>query len=165
MKINEVQVGSKLKSGQQRSLYTPFDENRLIKLVQKNCSEYLSDVSSTGKLLYRGFTEYRDRMAYGEYKSNGPLYFIGKSREDRLPIGSNYSDKHSFQRICQLTCDIYLKLVGFSALRSNSTFVSSTQEMANMWGEKYIIFPINGFSFGYSKTHNNDSAAESLLSG
>ncbi len=113
-------------------------------LVEKNCSNILSTYKETGNVLFRGVTG----------KTNTAKLFLGQSRNDRKPIASS-------NEIYAQICDLYLKLAGFTALRGNSTFCNSDYDEVMWWGDEvYIIFPINGFTYGYSRTRTNIPASD-----
>lgn len=104
------------------------------------CSEYHDICEPTGKTLFRGIqnTSYD---AFKSYPSANRIPIFGMSKEQQL-------------------ANRYMKTAGLEALQSNSIFCNSSERKVQMWGEVYMIFPINGFSFAYSKkqtdtgTHN-----------
>ena len=102
-------------------------------MVEKHCSEFLKIVRQTEKFLYRGTNN----------SSSKSSIFIAKNREDRVPI---WGGNRKYAKIC----DLYLKTSGFTALRGNSTFCNSSYSKAQAWGNVFMIFPVNGFSFSYS---------------
>jgi hypothetical protein len=110
------------------------DKEKVIKFILKNCSEFLSICKKSRKLLYRG-------------SKKSPKSFIGLPRQDRRSIEGNYSTQAMIQG------DIFLKASGIKALRSESIFCNSDFYEAKNYGTLYMIFPLNGFNFAYSKIH------------
>lgn len=156
MLINEIEI-PKLKSGETTDIYSIDKTNEeyvstLVDTLQNKCNTYIQSCKETNNFLYRGFRELNE--------SNKNQYvFVGKSHDDRLQIFSEYNNKKSYEQISQLICDINLKLMGFTALRSNSTFCNSNSIEVSIWGEPYVMFPVNGFTFSYSTVHTGVPAA------
>ena len=109
--------------------------------IERECSEAVDAVIKTGKFLFRG----------QEYTSK-PV-FVGRPWDKRKPRDSNAE--------AQVLYDKNLKLMGFTALRSNSIFTTSTKSDAAEFGTIYAIFPKNGFSFTWS-TVNQDLVLHSV---
>lgn len=109
------------------------DENllKVLDLIIRDCPYALNEMRKAKKLLYRGL-----------HKIPGE-YFKGVSRENRNPKDS--SDE------AQKIVDSVLAKAGFKALRGNSIFTSSDYYQAENYGNTYMIFPIDGFSFTTSK--------------
>jgi hypothetical protein len=128
MRINEIEAGEKSHIPDVHGAADKF-----YALIEQNCSDALSVMKETGKLLYRGI---RRRSA------QFPI-FHGRSRENRKTLDS--SEK------TQLTIDFYLGNSGFTALRSNSIFCTSKSSFATNYGTVYLIFPFNGFDFTWSE--------------
>lgn len=103
---------------------------RYVELIQKDCSEYAQAVIATGKVLYRG-----------SGNTSMPAY-VARSRSNRSPDNTPLSIQKGFDKL--------LSSQGFTALRGNSIFTTSRQLQAARYGEPYIIFPKNGFSFTWS---------------
>ena len=122
---------------QHEELNTFIDEKtlRYFSYIEKHCSEYLTTVDKTNKILFRGQNDV-----------SMPI-FIGHPRENRKPSDSDPG--------AQALYDKYLTLMGFKALRSNSIFASSDKYHAGRYGDIYAIFPINGFQFTWS-TNESD---------
>ena len=135
MRICEIAPGEK-----RNVQISKFDEvwNRLI---VPNCSEILKIYSSSNKLLYRRTKKYTNKI------------FRGTSRNDRRPLDSYLFLSELF--------DIGLKYLGMTALKSNSIFASNDRSGTYQFGHNdYIIFPIDGFKYTYTKfadlTLNNE---------
>jgi hypothetical protein len=116
--------------------------------IKTHCSQFLKIVISSKRFLYRGFKEVES-----EPHSN---MFIGYPRADRRPVDSQTSDD-AYANAANYT-DMCLKRSGFSALRGNSIFCNSKISEATPWGEVYLIFPINGYTFGYSSIFSGCAA-------
>lgn len=101
------------------------------KTLAPNCSEILQVYKTSKLVLFRG--TYRDDSAA----------FVGRSLENREPVDSS--------RVAQQLYDTALKELGITALRSNSIFTSANYDQATSYGSPYVIFPINGFAFSYTK--------------
>lgn len=149
MKINELKLDliHKLKPGEQwKVLSSNFNKiTEVVNFIRLNCSEFLQTAAQTKKFLYRGIRNEKREI------------FMGYPRENRPSIEGEY--KTSRAKIA----DSYLQAAGFKALRSNSIFCNSSEYKAGCWGETYLIFPINGFSFGYSKIRTGCTASEYIF--
>ncbi len=104
------------------------DNPRLIPFIQKNCSDFL-DVAGKRKL-YHGV-------------HSRPSIFFGRTMNDRRPQATD-------PEIAKLI-DLKLSEAGFTAIRSNSIFCSGDSLLTSNFGPTYCIFPINGFSFTWSR--------------
>lgn len=145
MLLQEFDIGS-LKSGEVCDINTK-SFNKLSQWIKEYCSEYLIIVKEEGgDLLFRGFQGMIEDI------------FIGKSREDRRPIANWDIDNIEYAK----RCDQLLTIAGFKATRGNSIFCTSNIRIAQRWGTAYVIFPINGFSFGYSRLYTNTTCMEYL---
>lgn len=109
--------------------------------IERECSEAVDAVIKTGKFLFRG-----------QEDTSKPV-FVGRPWDKREPRDSNAD--------AQVLYDKNLKLMGFTALRSNSIFTTSTKSNAAEFGTIYAIFPKNGFSFTWS-TVNDDLVLHSV---
>jgi hypothetical protein len=123
MKIYEIEAGEKVEIEQ--------NFENFYSLVEQNCSEALSAMKATKKFLYRG-------VKYAQHSA-----FHGKSRENRNTLDTSERSQRSI--------DFLLKHSGFTALRSNSIFCTSSSSFAGGYGLTYLIFPINGFAFTWAK--------------
>lgn len=108
--------------------------NQLGEFIKTNCSEYLFELKSSVKNnLFRGMG----------LKNESPPIFLGQSRNDRRPKDSDYS--------MQTVIDDRLQKLGYTALRRNSIFCTTNMNTASGYGNIYVIFPLNGFSFTWSE--------------
>lgn len=120
----------------------------LTKFINTNCSEFLGSVKESHQFLYRGIL------------GPGNLgIFLGQSRSDRQVIAKTrgHEGANEGQKVANM-CDELLVAAGFTAVRGNSIFCNPVFNNAGLWGSVYIIFPINGFSFGYSLQFTNSTA-------
>lgn len=132
---------SKLSSGDVKEINANVESLSL--WIKDHCSEFLKMKGAND--LVRGVRE------------NSPSIFMGYPRKNRRSIEGEIST--------ELTkiVDKYMQMTGFTALRGNSLFCNSDPEMAEPWGELYVIFPINGFTFAYSKRHTCCSGASYIF--
>ncbi len=131
MKINEI-VDNQIPVGMISS-HGEEDATNIISLIEKNCSEVLSFIKQSRRLLYRGVDTAKS-IDFG---------FIGKSTNERPPLSS--------PRWLQEDTDFKLLSMGFKALRSNSIFCVADNNIARGYGTVFAIFPFNGFSFTWSE--------------
>jgi hypothetical protein len=110
---------------------------RALAFIDKNCQQFLKEMKKSKKLMFHGFKS----------DLNPNEIFIGKPRFDREP--SDTEKNH------QDFLDKALTSNGFKALRSNSIFCSSSVNQTEDYGEVYIIFPLDGFSFTWSTIHSD----------
>lgn len=103
---------------------------KIFKLIRRDCSDYLQISRSSHSMLYRGI-------------DIGIPAFRSQSLAKRQPVDTS--------KFTQAEIDRDLANSGFKALRGNSIFVTSDYNVANAYGNTYIIFPVNGFEFTYSK--------------
>lgn len=116
--------------------YKPIKSDDLKKFlmgIQKQCSEILSVYREVpGRYLYRGFS------------SNPTAYFLkGVSPTNRMPTDMSYT-------VHSKLVHLFNKL-GIKANRSNSIFCTTHGITAQGHGPVYIIFPINGFNYSWSR--------------
>ena len=121
---------SELKLNSGATTFTNDNDRIMLKRLQRDCSDFIS--SMDGRPLYRGFTS-----------SNLPKSFITTTRDNRVP--------KNMPLVAQQQIDSALSAEGFTALRSNSIFCSGGRGLAESYGALYYIFPINGFSFTWSR--------------
>jgi len=138
MKISDLK-SIKLSQDQPQAMPSSFDT--AWKFVEKHCSEVLQHYKTTHKILYRGV------------KKGGPDIFLGQPREHREVVAPRVES----QPYAEL-CDLYLKTMGFSALRLSSIFCNASSNKASPWGNVFMIFPFNGFTFTWSKLRTDMSA-------
>jgi len=105
-----------------------FDLETLHKILNE-CSEAVSLIKKTNKFMIRG--------THGRNTNTG--IFKDVIRPDRLSRDTN--------AIISSFIDEWLVEHNFTAIRSNSLFVSSNWIQANQYGTLYIIFPKNGFKY------------------
>jgi hypothetical protein len=125
----------------QAGAHEPVDSNKLleaIEFVKSNCGQFLKEVSASNQFLYRGI----DR------KFTSSDIFTGKPQDFRNPVETN---SESTERRIADVCNALLKEAGFTALRNNSLFCTSSLRDAKPWGAPCIMFFLDGYSFGYSK--------------
>lgn len=117
---------------------TPIKLENLLKGIKKNCSQILKvyqqinnkDMTS-GNFIFRGINSTEDAlygMPYNHRRAKDSDQFIHKLADD------------------------YMKRIGIKARRTNSIFTTSDKNQASQYGKHvYIIFPVDGFDFCYSK--------------
>jgi hypothetical protein len=145
MRLFELDFNHKLLPGQ----HAPVDSDQLpnaIDFVKKNCQQYIKEVHKSKKFLYRGFG--------GGYARAD--IFTGKPQDYRRPIGSQ-SDNTLDVKVAK-KCNELLSAAGFTALRDNSLFCNPIPGEASDWGKVYVMFFLDGYSFGYSRIHTYTSA-------
>jgi hypothetical protein len=106
---------------------TGLKAEQIISLIRSECSDILAAYKATKKFLYRG----SDSMEHQFCKFS--------SRDNRTPLDNGFD----FQK----AVDSALRSVGATALRSNSTFVTSQMSSAEYFGRLFVVFPINGFQY------------------
>lgn len=106
---------------------------KILDYINSNCSNYVAEMKKAGLLLYRGIKsdESKDRIA-----------FIGNSRTDRKPKDSNLGASQEFNQI--------MTELGIEANRSNSIFTTSDTSRSSIYGDQYIIFPLNSAKFSWT---------------
>lgn len=100
--------------------------------VTSKCSDAVNAMRQAGTLLYRG-------------TSNAGDIYIGKPHNNRRVMTSSSTAQEIYdEKIAQ---------AGFKALRGNSIFTSGDTGLAfNFGSSKYMIFPVNGFQFTWSRS-------------
>ena len=134
MRLNEIDPDS-IGPGQKISavdLMSQEDPDKLENYIRQHCSDVLKDIQAVGRYLYRGL----------RVSGQGTSVFVGQSRQDRKPKDTVSIVSAFFDRA--------LDKNGFTALRSNSIFVTSDRSNAQAYGALYAIFPMNGFNFTYT---------------
>jgi hypothetical protein len=140
MKINEIEQG-------ERQSVPYYGMERIIDTLKAECSDSLDAMRSVGKFLYRGVkvgganvgSVWKPRHLQG----NSPTIFKSSSRDNRRPMDTPNQ--------IQNMIDGALREYGFTALRSNSIFCSGYKAAAINYGVPYLIFPVDGFDFTWSK--------------
>lgn len=109
------------------------DVGKLLKTVEKECSDVLAAFRSSKTVLYRGVKS---------GKTNPPAY-VGRSRSNRQTLNSTSQ--------AQQVYDVALQKMGITALRSNSIFTTTDLAQASGYGNAlYVIIPKNGFQFSWT---------------
>jgi hypothetical protein len=130
MRINEIIFKKKKPTPPEISeedIYTALE------YIDENCSEFLTALKGTETFLYRGLDPKFSKTPL--FKTQSPI--------NRNPTGQSQPQ--------QAMLDLFLKTSGFTALRTNSILCTTAESQAREFGLIYIIFPINGFSFTWSK--------------
>lgn len=106
--------------------------DRIVKFILTHCKKILKIYEdSNWAWLYNGTKKY-----------NSPV-FLGNLVKNREPRDTNST--------VSLYIDKALQYVGFKALRSNSLFCISDKKTAASYGNIYIIFPLDGFSYTWCR--------------
>lgn len=142
MRIDELDF-KKIKKPGEVVNYSDNKLNKAFNRIEILCNEYLSIVRKSKNILYRGAI----------HKNIKSKIFMANSKP-RVSVEGNKATNY------QKLCDTYLSLAGFKALRGNSIFTNSEYRMAKFWGNTYLIFPLNGFEFTYSKKYSGVPAAD-----
>lgn len=124
MRISEIAPGEKARIANNRI-------PSFIKLVKTECSDAWEAYNRNYSLLYRGVKN-----------AHATNMFHSMPRADRRVLTSHPK--------LQTYIDDALKATGFTALRSNSIFCTSSLRDATSYGKPFIIFPKNGFQFTWS---------------
>jgi hypothetical protein len=102
---------------------------RYATVIKRDCSESLSAMQLTGKVLYRGF------------RSAPSAAFKGASRDNRTPYSRRQFVKEFNSELAE---------IGIETNRTNSISTSSKSTDASIFGQLYYLFPIDGFKFMWS---------------
>jgi hypothetical protein len=113
--------------------------------IKKHCSDILDLYRSNGSVFYRGTKS----PSYDSYA------FVSQSRQDRRPKDSGRNTTIYFDNV--------LSSAGFTALRSNSIFVTSKIGLADDYGDVFMVFPFNGFTYTYTNRKDVIIDSESLI--
>jgi hypothetical protein len=112
--------------------------------IKKHCSDILDLYRSNGSVFYRGTKS----PSYDSYA------FVSQSRQDRRPKDSGRNTTIYFDNV--------LSSAGFTALRSNSIFITSRIGQAESYGDVFVVFPFNGFTYTYTNRNDVIIHSESL---
>lgn len=130
--------------------YQPEEYDKIAAIIKTQCSEFVEAYRKTDQVLYRGLsTSHRGGV------------FKGRPPQDRAPKDSSKLASEMFDLVCQK--------LGIKALRSNSIFTSSDYTMAQTFkgtgtqGTIYVIIPVNGADYSWSKFHKDLVITESSL--
>lgn len=104
------------------------NDDKISKLIQKNCSEILAFYNRTGNVFYRGFNN-DDFIKITPYKNRKP--------KDTQPI-------------IQEIIDDYLEEKFNWRPRSTGVFASPIYGIAGEYGKQNVIFPFDGFEYIWS---------------
>lgn len=129
MKLNELITHDKLNHGEEKWMLSTKEKD-LINFMRDNCSDIID--------LYKRIKHY---MYHGIRNPDSNI-LLGKSRVDRRPMDTPIEMQEMF--------DDKLKRAGFKALRSNSIFCTGSSDFAGNYGDTFVIFPVNGFSYTWS---------------
>lgn len=129
--LNTTKYNKALKK--QASLEKRLNSDQIIDYINKHCGNYVKEMQTAGKLLYRGIKS---------DESGNNFAFIGNSRKNRKPRDSDKKAAREFDKM--------LLRAGFEALRSNSIFVTSDIVRTSQYGSRYMIFPLNSATFTYT---------------
>ena len=116
----------------------PVKMDNLFKALAKHCKEIIK----VYKELNRNNFD-RERFLFRGIKSSDDAVY-GKPFEARKPKDSN-RDLHDL-------VNGTINNLGFEANRENAMFVSGDRGQASNYGSLYIMFPMDGFKFTWSKT-------------
>lgn len=98
---------------------------KLVEILQSECSDIISAYSASGKMLFRG-------------ENNNSSIFTKKIRPNRIPVEMK-QDAHKL-------IHKYMLANGMEATRMNSIFCSGKYDIAESWGSTvYAVFPRNGW--------------------
>lgn len=129
MKINEVIDHTKLKNGQEEWMVSSKITS-LINFMKKNCSNIIKIYKDEGYFLYRGI------------RHQASSILLGRSRDDRKPMDTPPDIQNKLDKV--------LASQGFTALRGNSIFCSSSFAFVHDYGTPFMIFPVNGFTYTWN---------------
>ena len=101
------------------------DIEKLAETIKHNCKDTLRAYQHSGDFLYRGIKNVWDKV------------IITGIRPDRRPVEM----KPEFHEILH---DAFLKL-GLRATRKNAIFCTTNIDLADDWGNVYVIFPKDGW--------------------
>lgn len=101
-----------------------------VALIKKNCQPFLQQCNQ--RFLYRGIHSLKTNNEFIKFDV----------RQNRSPTGSS-----------RILHELYIKAfnkLGFVANRNNSIFCSGSLDLADVYGNVYIVFPIGPFQFTWS---------------
>lgn len=116
----------------------PIKMDNLFKALAKNCKEIIKVYKelnrnnfSREKFLYRGIKRSTDDALYGK------PFTARKPKDSNVELHDLVNDT--------------INTLGFDANRENAMFVSGDRSQASGYGNLYIMFPVDGFTFTWSK--------------
>jgi hypothetical protein len=153
MQKNAAKLGSKIKRNGVPPLLREEDEAPKLtlvpipedvdpaELIRTECSEFLKMLGSSDTFLYRGIK--------GALEKNIPVAFWDYTKPRKKPMDTPVE--------IQTVVDTVLKSAGFTALRGNSLYCTSSFSFAEIYGKDnvYYIFPKNGFTFTWSEKYKD----------
>ena len=106
----------------------------VIELIKKDCQPWLNEAN---RFAYRGIME------------RNKAIFTKQVRQDRVPRDTSLN--------FQIAVDEMLERAGFTALRRNTVFVSSSESQAAdyAFNSVFLVFPIGEFSYTWNKYYND----------
>lgn len=114
--------------------YTDDDFNNIVKILEEDCSEFLTELRSSDKnLLFRGCRNVDD-------VDNG--IWQKQSESDRFPKDTSKDISSTFNKYFKQKLGVELRKVG--------TFASKSPEIAADYGTPYIFFPIGKYKYYWS---------------
>lgn len=123
------------------TLENPFSD--IFETLKRDCSHILSLMDTTKSGLFRGTTK-------------KPDFYKMSPRHNREPQTSSLLGQQLY--------DEYLAKLGIVARRSNSFFTTRSRKHASMYGKTYVVFPLDGFKFSWSR-YEDDIILRNNLSG
>jgi hypothetical protein len=115
--------------------------NDTLTRINDSCKEFISGVKAANTFLYRGIDTRKP-------------FFNAATPNTRMPLGQSLQE--------QAMLDHILKTNGFTALRSNSRSCTPNITEVYLFGNPYLIFPEDGFSFTWSQ-HVSDIGISRLV--
>lgn len=109
------------------------DEENANKIIRE-CSQAVAAYRKVGKMLYRGIKNQLNQMDF--------LYVDSPSNRQSIAVPEE----------AQYVIDTALALINCKARRANSILTTSNEGHAKSFGRSYSVFPVDGFSFTWSKT-------------
>jgi len=152
--ISKVQKVHDEISQQVESKDAPIKVTNFFNGLLKNCKQVLA----TYKMLNQDIdsTQINDlRFMFRGIKGQNSDAIYGKPFLNRKPKDS--------PKIADMLFNLGMKEAGFEARRDNSSFVSGSDSHAGGYGNLYIMFPIDGFKYTWSKKHDDLVLPESFV--
>lgn len=109
-------------------------KTRLLEYIKKNCSVAVQAIQSQKTMILRGSSYDRHREI-----------FIGNTRNNRPPKDSLNVGQEKFDNL--------ITMAGGIAKRSNSIFVTGSEDLAENFGKIFYVFPFDG-KFHYTWIYN-----------
>lgn len=125
---------------------TPIKVTNFFNGLMKNCKQILAVYKMMNKDLDTKKTNDM-RFLFRGIKGQASDALYGKPFLDRKPKDS--------PQAADMLFNLAMKEAGFDARRDNSSFVSGNDSHAGGYGNLYIMFPVDGFKFTWSKKHDD----------